>query len=183
MTSDESQVLLETLAAEREITRSILSYCRGSDHKDLALMRAAYHDDGFDDHGPFRGNVDDYIAWAAGNHERFHQMMHHVGPPMIEIRGDVAVAETYCLLFQHLKATDAGLPGAKVTMGCRYVDKFEKRSGVWKIAHRVVAYHWLKKEWQLEEFAPNNIGAGFTTAQRSHDDPVFTLWDLPQPAR
>ena len=81
MNPTESQALLETLATEREITRAILTYCRGSDHKDLELMRQAYHEDGYDDHGPFRGYLDDYLAWAAKNLERFHQLIDHVGPP------------------------------------------------------------------------------------------------------
>src|SRR4051812_40016548 len=115
MTADEGVALLETLAAEREITRVILGYCRASDHKDLEAMRAAYHDDAYDDHGPFKGRIEDYIAWAAKNHERFHQMMHLAGPPLVEIRGSTAVAETYCLLFQHLKPTEAGAPGAKIS--------------------------------------------------------------------
>lgn len=183
MTAQETQDFLETLAAEREITRVLLTYCRGSDRKDLELMRAAYHDDAYDDHGPFKGQIDDYMAWAAKNHERFHQMMHQAGPPLIEIRGATALAETYCLLFQHLKATEPGQPGAKVTMGCRYVDKFEKRNGQWKIAHRVVAYEWLKKEWGSEEFAPLPVSGDFTVAQRSKEDPVYTLWDMPRPRR
>jgi hypothetical protein len=123
------------------------------------------------------------MAWAAQNHERFHEMMHLAGPPLVEIRGDTAVAETYCLLFQHLKPTEPGMPGAKITMGCRYVDKMQKRLGRWKIAHRVVAYHWLRREWAVEEFSPLPIGTGFTLSQRSHDDPVYTLWDMPLPTR
>jgi len=181
-TPDSAQ-LLQTMADEREIARTILMYCRGSDRKDLDLMRQAYHDDAWDDHGPFKGHIDDYMVWAAKNHERFHQMMHHAGPPLIELRGDTAVAETYCLLFQHLKTVEPGMPGAKVTMGCRYVDKFERRACGWKISHRVVAYHWLRKEWVSEEFAPLPISGDFTVALRTRDDPVYTLWDMPKPKR
>ena len=181
MTPEQHHELLETLADERAITRVLQLYCRGSDRKDLPLMRQAYHDDAYDDHGPFKGHIDDYMVWAAANHERFAQLMHHIAPPTIEIRGTTAVVETYCLLFQHLNPVAPGAPSEKITMGCRYVDRFEKRAGLWKIAHRVVAYEWLRKEWFSEEFAPFPISGDFTVAQRSAQDPVYTLWNTPRP--
>jgi len=44
--------LLKRLAAESEIRRRLLDYCRGVDRCDAELVASTYHADAIDDHGP-----------------------------------------------------------------------------------------------------------------------------------
>lgn len=177
MNLQEQSSLLQTLADEREIHRTLLMYCRGSDRKDFELMRAAYHDDAYDDHGPFAGNIDEYMKWARVHHEKFYQMMHVLGSPLIELDGDSAFVESHCLLLQHFKPLEGQGPeeAQRVDIACRYLDRFEKRAGVWKIAHRVVSYDWVERVGVGAEFSPFGIGDNFHVSSRSRDDLVYKV--------
>lgn len=175
MTNDKGESLLQTLADEREIHRVLMRYVRGSDRKDFALMRAAYHDDAFDDHGPFRGSIDAYMEWARIHHERFDQLMHLLGHPHIELSGRAALVETRCFLLQHFKAGayGEGSPAFKAEIMCRYIDRFEDRGAGWKIAHRTVSYDWVRKQWLEEAHAPHPMAPGFQVSSRSSDDLIY----------
>ena len=57
---------LETLIAKQEITDVVYAYARGIDRLDFELVRSCYHPDAYDDHGAFKGNVDDFIEMCEG---------------------------------------------------------------------------------------------------------------------
>jgi hypothetical protein len=145
---DSSTVLAGPAAAdvqrmldEREIERVIYRYCRGSDRCDEELLTSVYHDDAIDDHGDlFRGPALEFIPMVIDLlRSRFRSTMHLVGNIHIELHGDRADVDTYCLA-QHVTAGDD--PALRV-FGCRYVDKFERRPGVgWRILHRTVVAEW-----------------------------------------
>lgn len=178
MPVENDAAFLGTLKAEREITRVILRYARGSDRKDLELMRSAYHPDAVDRHGPSNGSVDQFLEWARGHHEKYEVMIHMQGSPQIELHGDVALVETYCLIFQKLKPelTYAGSIDIGVFIACRYVDRFECRNGEWKIAERNVVYDWVKKDWAFQQAGPGAIwDARFLVGKRSNDDMVYEI--------
>jgi hypothetical protein len=65
--------------------------------------------------------------------------MHFLGTQVIELDGDVAWAETYCLALHRLRATD-GAPARDKVRPIRYCDRLERRDGEWRIARRVVVY-------------------------------------------
>ena len=46
------------------------------------------------------------------------------------------------------------------TFGGRYVDRFERRSGDWKIAHRIVVHEWDKVEHVELAYAPGRFTEG-----------------------
>ena len=51
------------LLDERAICKVVLRYCRGVDRMDRELVRSCFHDDAEDQHGNFRGNVDELLDW------------------------------------------------------------------------------------------------------------------------
>ena len=44
----------DTLLDREAIREAMGRYCRGIDRLDVDLIRSAYHEDAFDDHGPFK---------------------------------------------------------------------------------------------------------------------------------
>ena len=56
---------LETLLAKQEIGDVIYRYARGIDRLDFDLVRSCYHPDAVDDHGAFKGNVDEFIEMLS----------------------------------------------------------------------------------------------------------------------
>ena len=122
---------------DKEAIRQVMmDYCRGWDRRDRELVLSCYHPDAVDNHGIYSGPPEGlYDAWAApavllANH-------HQLGQMNIELDGDTAVAETYCLATS-VAETDGG-PQAR-QHAVRYLDRFEKRNDEWKIIDRFVAF-------------------------------------------
>ena len=175
MTDAAFETDLAEIRAEREIHRAILRYIRGADRKDFDLMASVYHDDAREDHGPFQGGVKDFVEWVRRRHETIEQAMHMVGNCLIEVEGDRAFAETYCIIVQHertgLNSFGSGSPTYKrTTMGVRYVDRFEERGGQWKIAHRILVCEWIDEAPGSLDFGPS-----WTAAKRSRDDAIYRI--------
>src|SRR5262249_46644587 len=129
---------IQTLLARAEILDCVHRYARGMDRLDGELARSAYHDDAFEDHGGFVGQVDDFIAWTLAYQARFARHQHYVTNHSVEVEGDTAHAETYYLFIATEQDPDAPL----TAFGGRYVDRFERRGGRWAIAARVLVVEW-----------------------------------------
>ena len=121
------------LMDRRAIEDCVHRHARGHDRFDIDLMTEAYHPDGIDEHGSAAINLGpDYAAWANAVHGGGSQLcLHNITTHNCEIDGDTAHVESYVLV---------GLlnPDGRTVrlINGRYVDRLEKRSGVWKIALR-----------------------------------------------
>ncbi len=135
---------LEDLIARQQIADVIYRYARGIDRLDFELVRSCYHPDAYDDHGSLSGNVDTFIAAAGPFLARWTATQHFMGNMLIEVDGEVARAETYAVAY-HRREDVEGI-GKDDVIGIRYVDRFEKRDGKWRIAYRVVATEWRRVE-------------------------------------
>ena len=133
---------IEQLLARQHIADVIYRYARGIDRLDFDGVRSCYHADAYDDHGSFSGTVEEFIAAAGIFLQRWTVTQHFMGNMLIEIDGAVARAETYAVAYHRREDADGN--GKDDVMGIRYVDRFERRDGVWKIAHRVVATEWRR---------------------------------------
>lgn len=115
-----------------DIYDALLRYTRGVDRHDRALMLSAYWPDAYDEHGVAEGLAADFVDWAIGWHGEFQTRHHHIiANHSVELDGDTAHGETYYIFWAENRE---GPP--QLSFG-RYVDRFEKRSGKWRIAHRV----------------------------------------------
>jgi len=112
-----------------------LRYCRGVDRMDFDLIRSCYHPDAIDDHGEFIGGIDAFIEYARENLPTFLSTNHCVCNQLVEVNGAVAFAEHYGIAYHRL-AADAEQEERDWIATIRYVDRFEKRDGEWRIAHR-----------------------------------------------
>jgi ketosteroid isomerase-like protein len=133
--TDMSAALAEFVREEKdrhEIRQCLLRYTRGVDRHDRALMLSAYHPDAIDEHGVAEGNPEQFCNWAIGWHAEFqHQHQHIINNTIIDLDGDVAHVETYYTFFGDNRE------GPPTLAFGRYIDRFEKRVGDWRIARRV----------------------------------------------
>jgi SnoaL-like domain len=167
---------MRALLDEQRIRSILHRYCRAADRLDISLMRSCYHDDASDEHGSFAGGADAYVEWAFGLLTRYTWTMHLLANIMVEVRGDVALAESYGIAFHR---TDSGPgnwePRLNLTTGFRFIDRFERRRGDWRIAKRVATTEWsrvddLAGRWSV----PNRLRTG----ARDRSDPVW--WLVPE---
>jgi len=154
---------IERLTARAAITDALARFARGIDRRDWQLARSAYHADAFDDHGDYKGDVDGLLANIERRHASIAHSFHFLGNCLIEFVDDVtAIVETYVIVVQS-RADDADLVDQSAS---RYVDRFERRSGDWRIVHRTVV---PEVGWQLRSQA---IHGNWAVSRRDGSDPI-----------
>lgn len=131
---------LARLMARQEILEVLARYARGVDRADADLLASCYHEDAIEEHGTtYSGPASEYIAGAIGRLQLMGPMAHYLTSSHIDFDGDTAWVETYVLTF----ARFAGEAGATDTLtGGRLCDRFERRDGEWRIAHRRMTFDW-----------------------------------------
>jgi ketosteroid isomerase-like protein len=164
---------MRMLEDKEEIRQAIYSYAHGTDRCQRDQIRAAYHDDAVDDHGSFSGGPDEVADIIAANSSGALNSQHHVGNVLIELDGDTANVESYFIACQ-LREVD-GATYTRFRAG-RYLDRFERRAGQWRIARRMVVEDWARLDRVSE--LPSEIGPNCVWGSRGSDDLSFRLSDF-----
>lgn len=169
---------LQRLLDKDEIYETICRYARGVDRGDEALIRSAYHTDAYDDHVDYKGDIDGFVAWLDTRFVEYDNSMHFLGNCLIEFaNADLAMAET-SFASRRLRAPigDEGKGLGANDMICRqawgrYLDRFERRDGAWKVARRIVVI-----DSRFTTVAIGGAKSGDVTwGSRSPSDPVFAF--------
>ena len=143
MTS-EMESALQELTAKQQIHEAIMRYCRGVDRLDAELLRTVYHPDGWDNHGAFRGKAEDFIAWVIPEmRKQYKSTNHFICNELVEVAGDKAYSESYFIAHHRF---DRDGREYDMLFGGRYIDRFERRDGQWRIARRNVLHDWNRIE-------------------------------------
>jgi hypothetical protein len=109
-------------------------YARALDWLDEEALKDCFHPDGHVDYGFFVGNAHDWcIAVMPIEKESLHRF-HYVFNILIRIEGDTAEAESNSLAGG--RRSDGAGGFTQSFFGSRYLDRLERRGGVWKIAER-----------------------------------------------
>lgn len=156
-------------SAHAAISAVLARYCRGIDRLDLEAVRACYWPGATDSHGGFHGTRDEFVAWVGTLLARFESTMHFLGNVLIEVNGNAAVPEAYALAFH--RSAEAK-PSLNLIVGVRYVDRFEKRRGAWKIAKRVCVTEWSRVDDEAGRFP---IAQGHVRGARDRSDVVYAM--------
>ena len=171
MTPDEELAELRRevrhLKDRQEILDCVMAQSRGHDRHDLDLMRSVYHDDGVDEHGPVVASGPDYGAYANQAHESvFIDHLHNITTHNCEVDGDTAHAESYVI------GTMRARNGRTVSLiGGRYLDRLERRDGVWRIALRRCTIEWtMNGDTSL---ISSGAFAGFIRGTWDRSDPSY----------
>lgn len=114
-------------------------FARGLDRADREIIESCFHEDGTDDHGVFKGTVQEFCDWVMPQLKNFKSTQHIISTQNAEVIGERAVCESY-FYARHDMPTDAGRK--ELIAAGRYIDKLEKRDGVWKIKHRKAVFDW-----------------------------------------
>ena len=160
---------LQQLIDRQEILDCLTRFSRGMDRFDRDVFLSAFHTDAVIAAGPFVGGPVDLFAWASQLHDQGQQATHHnLLNLTCDIDGDVAHTELYYLFVGRNRDDTNWIAGG------RYIDRLERRNGVWKIALRTNAIEWsgLVPTMPLPfSHVPDIYGNG--TPARSKDDPSY----------
>jgi hypothetical protein len=157
---DTSDNDLQDLLDRRDIYDVLTRYSRALDRCDVELMKSVYWPDGTDSHGVFDGNAAEFAEFIVREIQNWFEVtMHGLMNVHMEIEGDRAAVETYLFAYHKVRADKAedifgsrymqmfagkGLDPAHhhFYFGGRYLDRFEKRDGEWRIFSRQVVMDW-----------------------------------------
>src|SRR5690349_21414977 len=131
---DKTERALRVLLDKQEIHEALMRYCRGIDRCDAELLHSVYHPDATDDHGLFKGKAADFIPWALNALVTDGGAGHYIANELVQVDGGVAVCEVYFFGI-HRRQEGGGAPVDVVVVG-RAAERFERRGGEWKTAHR-----------------------------------------------
>lgn len=184
---------VQELVDRQKIYHVLTSYCRALDRCDVELMKAVYWEDGYDDHGVFAGNAQEFAEFIIkGIQEWFEVTMHTICNIHMEIEGDVAHTESYLLAYHKVKGTTEKVGGwfgetylrqhqssvargeaQDFIFGGRYFDRLEKRDGIWRIARRTVIMDWNINQPNSAIFDEGLFKTIQIHGSRDRSDPIY----------
>jgi hypothetical protein len=128
--------LLRSLLDKQAITEVLYRYCRACDRADEAALRECFHPGSVHRHGGFSGTSADFITFAMKIISASKMTKHLLTNVLIELDVDVATSESHYFAYHRLAGKP---PDAEVDnfSGGRYLDRFERRQGVWKMVERL----------------------------------------------
>jgi hypothetical protein len=128
---------LDALLDKADIMECLTRFSRGMDRFDRELYLSAFHADAEMAAGPYVGDVAGCYDWAVPMHDAGQIVTHHsLLNNTTEIDGDTAHSETYYLFVGRNRDESLWMAGG------RYIDRFERRAGEWKIALRTNVIEW-----------------------------------------
>ncbi len=158
---------VQYLKDRQDVLDCVMKQSRGHDRHDLDLMASVYFDDATDEHGPVVMAGPDYGGYANAAHTSiFIDHLHNITTHTCEIDGDVAHAESYVIGTMRVKDQRT-----VALIGGRYLDRLERRDGVWKIALRRCTIEWTMSG-DTSMISAGGF-AGFIKGSWDKDDPSY----------
>lgn len=164
---------LEEISAHLEIRQMLATYARGVDRWDVETLRSVYHPDATDQHTVFNGLGWDFAEWIVDfNKTNRGVSQHHITHTLIDYLGTRANVESYYIAYHETRDAETGAISFLNTGG-RYLDRFEQRDGVWKIAKRICTIDWSRGHLPGE---PWEGARDFPAIGPKGDDPMYALF-------
>ena len=153
---------IDELLAKQTIYELCATYMHGLDRLQMDVVRGVFHDDATTDYGNYEGGPDGFIDYARAFLETLRGTHHLMGQALIDVDKDVAFGEVYFQAFHRVP----GDPDEDLFISGRYVDRYERRSGAWRIAHRTLLTDWARRETAADQ----SMRPGYVRGARGDDD-------------
>ena len=185
---------LTEIVERKRIYHVLTSYCRALDRCDVELMKAVYWPDGYDDHGVFAGNAQEFAEFIIkGIQDWFLVTTHAICNIHMDFETpDLAFTESYLYAYHKVKGTPDAVTGwfgetymkkfeslvvggtdQDFLYGGRYFDRFEKRGGIWRIAKRTVVMDWNINQPSSALYTEGMFKTLQIQGSRGPSDPIY----------
>ena len=172
---DTREQKLDRLLTEREVLQIAHTLSRHVDRGNLEGMRQCFFPDAVAEYGFNKTKtVDELLDHFKIQRTQLTGVQHHITTRAIAVDGDYAEVENYVVAHTVMQEDD----GPKTfVIGGRYLDKYERRDGEWKIAHRLGM-----EDWSAKFPTPPTRGSGLVGTIPQGDvgeaDPSFAFFRL-----
>jgi hypothetical protein len=161
---------------EHALQKLVHAYCRAVDRGDIARLQELYHPDAVDAHGGFStGSADDFLQQLIASRPHIRMMQHHITTANFEIAGHAAEGEIYSIAVHTLAGKGRDVD---VVVGGRYLDKYEKRDGVWKFTQRTIVTDWARLDDPSSMDVSHPITKDTLKGALDETDPSFQFFSL-----
>jgi len=150
---------IERYLDRAKIVDCVTRLARGEDRRNADLIRSCWWPDATFDYGVHSGDFETYLAWVVPGADAIKDTQHLIGQTHVEIDGAVAHAESHVFSYHRI---DMGQGDRDTCIGGRYLDRFEKRGGEWRIADRVMLYDWEQEWGAAADWSKGVMGYPFT---------------------
>lgn len=147
--SPEQAAKLDELASKQEIYERLCDYMRAQDRLDPGLHHSVFWDDARTDYGIYKGDAKGFVEFAQRVLKPHKSNQHLIGQVRIDLQGDVGFGEVYFIAYHRIE--EDGEDKDLIIAG-RYVDRYERRGGVWKIAFRAELVDWARTDPAADAF-------------------------------
>jgi hypothetical protein len=141
------------LTHREEIAEMYWRYTRGLNRHDMELLRSAFWPDGQVNYGSNSWASHEWtVSWERNFLRGLASQAHHLTNMTMDINGDIAHVESYLIALRRT-------PDEQSTIfGCgRYIDRVDRRDGVWRIAVREFVPHcWIEAKSVLGSYFPQS---------------------------
>ncbi len=163
---------IEEIGHRLAIAEVLAIHCRGVDRASEPDLKSAYWADATVAYGGFNGNAHEFCAQLPAGIRAYAATQHSISNCVIALNGSQAAVETYVTAY-HYRAKEDG-PDEEMTYIGRYLDRFECRASVWKIAHRQVCMDWNQND-QASAILDGPPFDGLARGARAPEDPLYAL--------
>ncbi len=168
-TPDTSANAIDMALSKQALHELGMAYRRGVDRADADLVRSVFHDDATVDLG-FQGKGVDFAPFIAEQvSKNMDKCVHATANSWFEVDGDKAVGETYLISTYTAGGQDGLVIG-------RYLDRYERRQGVWKFAHRQFVQDGFILQPTTGQYGEGMYAALSTVGGHKPTDPVYAFW-------
>lgn len=166
---------IDAVLSKQALHELLMTSCRAVDRGDEDLLRTVYHADAAVVTGVFNGNAMEFCpfiinAIRTGMKSTFHSIANE----WFDISGDNAVGESYVIAFS--TRTDGGKDQESI-VGGRYLDRYERRNGTWKIAERSFVMDWNINQPSTAIKGEGMYAALTLTGGYKPNDPIYSFWN------
>jgi hypothetical protein len=163
---------LDALESREQITQVLYRYCRGWDRRDEALINSCYWPGAAHRHGVYDGSAADFTGFGLSRTAHVLGVRHTISNVMIELDGDRALSECHFAAI-HRRPNKDGTGEEEYFLEGRYIDRFERRGGEW----RIVARRGLNEFERVQPAADTTIAAlpAEARGRPGPDDALYAL--------
>lgn len=173
MTTANAEQLIDDILARQALHDLCMAYARGVDRGDGALLHGVFHDDATVSVGVFEGSAHEFAEMMVAPAPERVRTFHSIANEWFDVKGDKAVGESYVIAVSTWRVDGKETDGI---VGGRYLDRFERRDGVWKLSHRTFVLDWNINQPTTAIWDNELYGQLKTRGGRAPDDPVYGFW-------
>ena len=184
------------ILARQSIEEVLARYARAIDRLDLELLKTVFHEDGINHE--YGGGESNLHRWSEHIIPQLKSLfagtMHHITHKSITVSGERAASEAYFISYhlvsggraevvrffgeqyaQRVEALDRLDTGHEYIGAGRYLHRWERRNGLWKISERTATLEWNHYRPATPAEAGSMLATIVPLDRRDRTDPVYGL--------